>query len=125
MLLQSSFCQVFDNSGIFFISCISLLKNSKKIGATICEFIVASVKFINSKKINLKYKKGNICKVLIIKLARNVKRFSNLYIKSDNNGVIIVNTERLPVATRFYSILFKEVRERNYIKIALLADILI
>ena len=125
MLLTYSNVKVFDNSGVFFVSCISLLGFSRKKGATIGEYFVASIKKINTKKKKLKLQKGSICLVLVIKIARNIKRFGNYYIKSDLNGVILLNADKLPVATRFFGFLFQEIKYLKFFKVALLANILI
>jgi ribosomal protein L14 len=121
MIIVNSKCNVYDNSGVLRVSCISLTRNVSKKGSSLCNIFVSSVKRVNLKKKNLKFLKGSICYSLLIKIARNyLRNFGFFYLKSDNNGVVLVTKEGVPVAKRFFSFSFFEIKYK-YFKVALLS----
>lgn len=125
MLIVNSRCNVFDNSGVLVISCVSLTRNVSKKGSNLTDFFVSSVKFVNSKKKLLKFSKGSLCLSLVIKIARNYLRNCGFfYIKSDYNGVILITKEGMPVSKRIFSFVFSEIKSK-FFKVALLALFLI
>jgi large subunit ribosomal protein L14 len=125
MLLPYSNINIYDNSRASVVSCISLLRNTKKSGATIGQVFICSIKKVNLKNKNLKLKKGSICSVLFIKMNRNLKRYGLVYLKSNLNGGILINSDNLPVASRLFGVIYKEVKDLNFLKVALLAEFLV
>ena len=124
MIIPGTFCSTFDNSGVLTLACISLLRNTSKKGATICDSFVAAVKSINPKKKKIKFKKGSVCLALIIKLNRNICRWNKYYIKSEKIGVIIVNKEMMPLSKRLFGVVFRELWSISP-KVMLLAELII
>lgn len=125
MLLPYSTINIFDNSRASLVSCISLLRNTKKNGVTIGQVFICSIKKVNLKNRNSKLKKGSICSVLFIKMNRNLKRYGLLYLKANSNGGILINSDNLPIASRLFGVVYKEVKDLNFLKVALLAEFLI
>jgi large subunit ribosomal protein L14 len=125
MLFSSSRIRIFDNSGFTSVSYISGFGSKKKKGSTVGDFFIASVKKLNLKKKKSKYKKGSLSLFLIIKLAKNVKRYGLWYLKSERNGAISLSTEKLPLASRLFGVVYKEIKILKISKIILLSEILI
>lgn len=125
MIIINTRCKVFDNSGVLVLSCISLTKNVSKKGASLMDVFIGSAKYLNLKKKKNKFTKGSICIALVIKISRNfLRKWGHFYLKSDFNGVVLMNSEGTPIAKRFFSFVFNEFRFK-FIKVALLALFLI
>lgn len=125
MLLPSSRINIYDNSKASVVSCISLLRGSKKKGLTVGQLFVGSIKKVNLKNKFFKLKKGSICLILFIKMNRQLKRYGLMYLKTNLNGGILINSDNLPVASRLFGIIYKEIKNLNFLKVALLAEFLI
>lgn len=107
MIKVSSFLHVVDNTGILEICCIRLLENPNRKGGSIGSFIIGTVKKTSSLNFNIKrkknrkiFRKGDICKALIISVKVYIKRYSTFYIKADKNTTILLGDNFLPVASR-------------------------
>ena len=77
--------------------------------ACIGDIIVVAVHRLNPKKfqkVNLfkrkKFLKGTLHRGLIIRSSVNFKRMSSIYIKFNENSVVLVNTRAVPVSNRVY-----------------------
>ena len=105
-----------DNSGALKVKCIKVLNNKKK--ASIGDLILVSVKRINPKK---KINKGSLQLGVIVRLKAKVKR-SGGYISIQDNSIILLNTQKLPIGTRVLGPIFRELRySRQYSKLVSLA----
>jgi large subunit ribosomal protein L14 len=78
MICVGTICKVADNSGAILVKCIKVLKISSRIGAVAGQTITISVKknvfkrhIIKKSKIIIK---GQICKALILRTKKNIKR---------------------------------------------------
>src|SRR5579885_2063400 len=106
MIFVQTYLIVLDNSGALLVQCIKVLKKSNKNG-TIGDFIIVSVKKIksltyyqikNGKK--LKVKRKGIYKCLIVSIKKKyIRNFSN-NIYFENNGIIFLNDQNIPIGTR-------------------------
>ena len=105
-----------DNSGALKVKCIKVLKN-KKVGS-IGGLILVSVRKVNPKK---KIIKGNLHTGVIVRLKRKIKR-SGGYLKINDNAIILLNSQKLPLGTRVLGPIFRELRLfREYSKLVSLA----
>ena len=126
MIFVGTICKVADNSGAVLVKCIKVLKISSRIGAIPGQTITVSVKknvfkrhIIKKSKIIIK---GQICKALILRTKKSIKRWGNFYIKAIKNYVTLLNIYDLPFATRLFGPIFREIRlQLKYYKIISLA----
>lgn len=116
MIYVQTNLEVADNSGALYVRCLKIL-NNKKIG-TIGSLILVAIKKINPKK---KILKSNIHKCVIVRLKKKIKRQGG-YISISENAVVILNNNLMPIATRIFGPVLKELRlDRKYSKIISLA----
>jgi len=116
MIYVQTNLEVADNSGALIVRCIKVL-NNKLIGS-IGSLILVAVKKINPKK---KILKGSLYKCVIVRLKRKIKRNGG-YISINENSVVILNNTLMPIATRIFGPVLRELRlDRRYSKIISLA----
>lgn len=130
MVKVETIIKVVDNSGALLAKCIRNLSSSHILGANVGEVITISVKRnIFKKNIIKKSKiimKGQICKALVIRSIKSIKRWGNFFLQANSKAVILLNKYDLPFGTRLFGIVFREVKQKiKYAKIISLADIII
>jgi large subunit ribosomal protein L14 len=109
---------VADNTGAKEIMCIKVLGGSKRRYATVGDVIVASVK----KAIpTAKVKKGKVVKAVIVRTAKEVHRENGSLIRFDDNAAVILDEKRMPIGTRIFGPIAREVRYAGFMKIVSLA----
>jgi large subunit ribosomal protein L14 len=109
---------VADNTGAKEIMCIKVLGGSKRRYATVGDVIVASVK----KAIpTAKVKKGKVVKAVIVRTAKEVHRENGSLIRFDDNAAVILDDKRMPIGTRIFGPIAREVRYAGFMKIVSLA----
>lgn len=125
MIQPQSKIIVTDNSGALVVGCIRCLKESKKNNATIGEVFITSVKknLIRNKKRPVL--KGHIVKSVLVTAAKSIKRQGISYIKADQNRAILVNNQRLPISSRIFGPVYKDLRDKNLSKVLSLADFIV
>jgi len=109
---------VADNTGAKEIMCIKVLGGSKRRYATVGDVIVASVK----KAIpTAKVKKGKVVKAVIVRTAKEVHRENGSLIRFDDNAAVILDDKKMPIGTRIFGPIAREVRYSGFMKIVSLA----
>jgi large subunit ribosomal protein L14 len=116
---------VVDNSGALLVSCIRVLKESKKNAVALGQAFVGSVK-----KNELKEKKrpilcGDICKALVVLTKSQISRLGNCYIAANACAIVLVSTDTMPVGNRITSPIFIEIRSSKYSKVFAIADLFV
>ena len=120
MIYVQTNLEVADNSGALKVRCIKVL-NNKKIGS-IGSLILVAIKKINPKK---KILKGSIYKCVVVRLKKKINRQGG-YISISENAVVILNNNLMPIATRIFGPVLRELRtDRKYSKIISLAKFVI
>jgi large subunit ribosomal protein L14 len=117
MIKINSILKVSDNSNIKSVKCIQILGGYKKKYAVVGDLIVVTIKEIrlcNSKK-NLKIKKKDIFKALVIRTKNFVDKRSNIKICFKFNSVILLDKFKNPVGTRIFGYL-PRILKLNYSK---------
>jgi len=109
-----SVIKVADNSGARFCQCLKILNKSPNDSAGVGDIVIVSVKKINSNK---KMKKGSIQKGVVVRLSKNLKRLDGSYINFSNAAVVLLNRLMLPLGTRVFGPVYKELRDKNFLKI--------
>ena len=118
MIQTESVLDVADNSGAKKILCIKVLGGSKRRYASVGDVIIASVK---ESAPNSRIKKGEVTRAVIVRTSKELRRKDGSYIRFDTNSAVIVNKDGEPVGTRIFGPVARELRSKNFMKIASLA----
>ena len=113
MIQQQTILDVADNSGAKKVMCIKVLGGSKRKYASVGDVIVVSVKEAIP---NSKMKKGDVCKAVVVRTAREVARPDGSYIKFDGNSAVLITKDMEPVGTRIFGPVARELRAKRFMK---------
>lgn len=115
MIQVNSLLKVVDHTGVTLVQCIKVLGPSKKRLAFIGDVILVSVKRLNPKKFHKmklirkkKFFKGTIHRALVIRSKSNFCRFSGIFIRFNENSVVLVNKRTVPISNRVYGPVLRE-----------------
>ena len=109
---------VADNSGAKKVECIRVLGGSNRRIGHLGDIIVVSVKEAMPTST---VKKGEVCKAVIVRTAKEHRRKDGSYIKFDRNAVVLINPQMEPIGTRVFGPVARELREKKFTKIISLA----
>jgi large subunit ribosomal protein L14 len=111
--------RVFDNSGAKLFQCI---RTSNKQRSSWGSLILVSVKQLRSKnKIKLKIKKGSVVFAYVLKATLPLKRIGGSRLKASSNGVVLLNKQMQPIASRIFGVVPKELRSSKFLKLITLS----
>lgn len=109
MIQVGTILKVCDKTGVSTVQCIKVLGPYKKRIAYIGDVIIVSVIHINSKKFqNMKlfkrkrFLKGTLHRGLIVRTLCNFKRTSQIFLRFNENSVVLVNKKVVPISNRVY-----------------------
>lgn len=109
MIQVGTILNVSDKTGVSLVQCIKVLGSYKKSIAYIGDVILVSVKHINSKKFKKmklfkrkRFLKGTLHRGLIIRSKVNYKRSNGVFIKFNENSVVLVNKKSVPISNRVF-----------------------
>lgn len=119
MVQVGTILKVCDKTGVSLVKCIKVLGPIKKRIAFIGDVILVSVRHINPKKfVDMKlfkrkrFLKGTIHRALVVRSKKNYKRANNVFIKFNENAVILVNRKKVPISNRSYGPILIELCRR-------------
>lgn len=119
MIQMQSILNVADNSGARKVMCIKVLGGSKRRYAGIGDVIVVSIKDALPKG---KVKKGDVCKAVVVRTRKGVRRKDGSLIAFETNAVVLLDNKREPIGTRVFGPVTSELRtQSNFMKIVSLA----
>lgn len=118
MIQEESNLIVADNSGAKRVRCIRILGGHEKRYAGVGDIVVVSVKAALP---NGQVKKGDVCKAVIVRTKKEIRRRDGSFIRFDENAAVILNNQMEPRGTRIFGPVARELRERNFMKIVSLA----
>lgn len=118
MVQRGTFLKVADNSGAKRLLIIGIPGNSKRRFAKIGEIVICSVKGASSNQVA---KDHSVVKAVIVRVAKEYKRKDGSYIRFDDNAAVLINKDNLPLGTRVFGPVAKELREGGFSKIESLA----
>lgn len=118
MIQEETNLTVADNSGAKKVRCIRVLGGHGKRYASLGDLVVVSVK---SALPNSNVKKGEVCRAVIVRTSKEVRRKDGSYIRFDDNAAVILNNQGEPRGTRIFGPVARELREKNFMKIVSLA----
>ena len=118
MIQPQSFLNVADNTGARKLMCIRVLNKNKRQYANVGIIIIAVVKDALP---NMTIKKSDIVRAVIVRTCRKIRRKNGMSIRFDDNAAVLVNKEGLPIGTRIFGPIARELRDNNFTKIVSLA----
>lgn len=117
MIYPQTMLTVADNTGAKKVMCIRILGGNKKY-AEIGDTIIAVVKEAIP---NMPVKRSDIVRAIIVRTKKTIRRSDGMYIRFDDNAVVIVNIDNNPRGTRVFGPVAREIREKSFSKIVSLA----
>ncbi len=118
MIQSETKLKVADNSGGRRLRCIKVLGGSRRRYATVGDVIVASV--INSIPA-AKIQKGEVVRAVIVRTSKEKNRPDGSRVRFDDNAAVIIDSNDLPVGTRVFGPIARELRDREFMRIISLA----
>ena len=118
MIQQETRLRVADNSGAREILCIKVLGGSRRRYASIGDIITATVKDANP---GASVKKGEVVRCVIVRTAKERRRFDGSYIRFDENAAVLIDDQNQPRGTRIFGPVGRELREKRFMRIVSLA----
>jgi large subunit ribosomal protein L14 len=118
MIQPQSYLNVADNTGARKLMCIRVLNKNKLQVANIGMIIIAVVKEALP---NMSIKKSDIVRAVIVRTSKKIRRQNGMSIRFDDNAAVLVNKEGLPIGTRIFGPVARELRDKNFTKIVSLA----
>ncbi len=109
---------VADNSGAKELMVIEVTGGTRKRYARIGDMVKVTVKrAIPGGTV----KKGEVLNAVVVRTCKELRREDGSYIRFDDNAAVIVDKEKLPVGTRIFGPIARELRARGFAKIISLA----
>lgn len=118
MIREQTNLSIADNSGARLVQCIRVLGGSRKRCAGVGDVVVVAVKEALPDR---RVKKGDVCKAVIVRTKKGVKRSDGTEIRFDSNAAVLINAQNEPVGTRVFGPVVRELRAKQYMKIISLA----
>lgn len=118
MIQMQSSLVVADNSGAKTATCIKVLGGSNHMITGIGTVIVVSITSVIP---GSKVKKGQVAKGVIVRTRNKIVRSDGSFVKFDDNALVLVDKDGEPIGTRVFGPIAREVRQKNFLKIASLA----
>ena len=118
MIQMRTILDVADNSGARRVQCVKVLGGSRRKYAALGDVIVVSVKEALP---NMKVKKGQTARAVVVRTVREYSRPDGSYVKFDTNSAVLIDKENAPVGTRIFGPVARELRGKNFMKIITLA----
>jgi large subunit ribosomal protein L14 len=108
MVLMGTKLKVVDISGVKIVSCVKVLGSSYKYNAMLGDVLIVSVKrvkkrtrFIAEKSRRLRrYSKGTLHRVLLIQTSVPFRRAQGIYLKFNQNAVVLVSKKNVPLTKK-------------------------
>ncbi|OGZ64662.1 MAG: 50S ribosomal protein L14 [Candidatus Staskawiczbacteria bacterium RIFCSPLOWO2_01_FULL_40_39] len=119
MIQPRSMLKVADNSGAKIIQCINVPGGTRKRYAQIGDIIVGAVKKAEPRKL---VKKHEVVKAVIVRQRKEIRRIDGSYIRFDDNAVVVLGEGKLPKGGRVFGPVAKEVKDKGFDKIAMMAS---
>ena len=118
MVQPRSMLKVADNTGAKIIQVINIPGGTRKRYAQLGEIFVAVVKKAEPRKIVKKHEK---VKAVLIRQRKEFKRADGSYIRFDDNAAVILGDGKEPKGTRILGPAAKELKEKGFTTIAMMA----
>lgn len=126
MLQLQSFLNIRDNTGVRLVKCIKVLGGFKRRYAVVGDIVVVSVRAIrvrnkNRFKSEMKIKKGQVVRALIVQTRKTIVRNTGEYVLFSQNTAVLISKDNKPMGTRVFASIPRELRFHKMMKIASLS----
>ena len=118
MIQPQSYLNVADNTGARKLMCIRVVNKNKLQLARIGMIVIAVVKEVLP---NMSIKKSDIVRAVIVRTSKEIRRQNGMSIRFDDNAAVLINKDGLPIGTRIFGPVARELRDKNFTKIVSLA----
>ena len=118
MIQPQSYLNVADNTGARKLMCIRVLNKNNVQQANIGMVIVAVIKDALP---NTAVQKSDVVHAVIVRTSKKIKRENGMSIRFDDNAAVLINRDKLPIGTRIFGPVARELRDKNFTKIVSLA----
>ncbi|PIU33122.1 50S ribosomal protein L14 [Candidatus Woesebacteria bacterium CG_4_10_14_0_2_um_filter_39_14] len=119
MIQLRSILKPADNTGAKRLMVIHLYGGSKRKRSKIGDIILAVVDQADPKGI---VKDKDKVRALIVRTRKELRRIDGSYIRFDDNAAIIIDKDGIPLGTRVFGPIAREIKEAGYAKIVSLAE---
>lgn len=118
MIQQETELEVADNSGAKRVRCIKVLGGTRRRYAKVGDIIVCSVReAAPGGQVN----KGDVVKAVIVRSKSYIRRRDGSKLRFDTNSCVLLDDSNNPKGTRIFGPVAREVREKDFLKIASMA----
>ena len=118
MIQVESVLDIADNSGARKVRCIKVLGGSKRRYASVGDIIVVAVR---ESLPNSKIKKGAVMKAVVVRTKKAIRRHDGSVIRFDSNSAVLINNDKMPVGTRIFGPVARELRWKQFTRLVNLA----
>lgn len=118
MIQSETVLDVADNSGARKVKCIKVLGGSHRRYAGIGDLIRVTVKEAIPRS---RVRKGQVMRAVVVRTRKGVRRTDGSLIRFDQNAAVLVNEAELPVGTRVFGPVTRELRAKRFMEIVSLA----
>lgn len=109
---------VADNSGARVVGVIKILGGTRRRYASVGDIVVVSVKKAQP---DGNVRKGQVCKAVIVRTKKTIKRESGNNLSFDDNACVIIKEDKTPRGSRIFGPVARELRDKGFAKIVSLA----
>ena len=123
MIQPRTMLKVADNTGAKVIQCFTVLGGTRHRYAQLGDVIVGTVKEAEPRR---QVKKHDIVRAVVIRQRKAFRRTDGSYIRFDDNAVVILEAKtKDPKGGRIFGPAAKEIKEKGFEKVAVLAEELV
>lgn len=119
MIQERALLQVADNSGAKIIRCFRILGGTRRRYARVGDVIVASVQEAEPRK---PIKKKEVVRAVIVRTREALRRRDGSAVRFDGNAAVLIGAKNEPRATRIFGPIPRELKERGFEKIVVMAE---
>jgi large subunit ribosomal protein L14 len=117
MIQLNTLLSVIDNSGAKTSKCIKILG-----GSTVGFIGDISIVAIQKVLANRKIKSGEVCRSLIVRQKKEKQRKDNSTLSFTSNSIILLNNKNMPLGTRIFGLISRDLRKKKFMKILSIAQ---
>jgi large subunit ribosomal protein L14 len=117
MIQPQTYLTVADNTGGRKIMCIRVL-GSRKRYAEVGDIIIGVIKEAAP---NMPVKRSDVVRAVVVRTKKTIQRKDGLFIRFDDNAAVLINKENNPRGTRVFGPIAREIRDKDFSRIASLA----
>ncbi|MFH1643983.1 MAG: 50S ribosomal protein L14 [bacterium] len=118
MIQKETFLNVADNSGAKKVQVIHIKGSTRKRFARLGDIVKVAVKnAIPGGTV----KKSDVVDAVIVRTRKEMRRSDGSYIRFDDNAAVLIGKDGMPVGTRIFGPIAREIRAGGFLKIISLA----